>query len=101
MRHLMSSAMADNIIRSTIEDIPVLGIIDAHELADAVVDLVIAMLMRDPAMPQRTYSEWWARLANVRAHIVARLHHRIGDHADIEDVLRALAWAGVLPEVFQ
>jgi hypothetical protein len=81
------AAMTDSTIRSAIEDIAALGVIDAHELADAVLDLMIAMLMHDPTMRECTYAEWWARLANVRAHIVGQLHRRIDQHIDVEDAL--------------
>ncbi len=85
-----------NSARSTVEDLPTLSLVDAHELADLAIELLIAALMRDPVSSPRTYSDWWAQLANVRAHIAAQLHRRIDQHVDVADVLRALELEGVL-----
>ena len=46
-----------NNIRGAIEDIHSLDLIDAHELADLIIDLMIGALLHDPAIPGRPYSE--------------------------------------------
>jgi hypothetical protein len=85
-----------NNIRGAIEDLAALGVLDAHELADGIVELMIAALMRDPSIPPRSVSDWWARFANARARIVEQIHRRVDGHVDVDDVLRELAFAGVL-----
>lgn len=85
-----------NTIRSSIDDLAKLGMLDAHELTDEIVDLLIADFMRDPTMPRRTYSEWRMRLAAARAHIVVRIYRRVDQHVDVEDVLRTLQHEEVL-----
>jgi hypothetical protein len=83
-----------NIIRSAIEDLPILDVIDAHELADAIVDKVISDLVRDPNNT-RSHREWSVALADTRARIVEQIHRRIYGHALIDDVLNTLVMEGV------
>jgi hypothetical protein len=84
------------ISRDAIEDLAMLGEFDAHELADAIVELIIATLACDPTIPPRPFLERWARLANTRAYIVEVIHRRIDGHVDVDDVLRELEDEGVL-----
>jgi hypothetical protein len=51
--------MSNNNIRSMIEDLAALGVLDAHELADLAIELTITALVQDPAIPPRPFSEWW------------------------------------------
>jgi hypothetical protein len=83
-------------IQNAIEDLAALGVLDAHELADLTIELTIDALVQDPAIPPRSFSEWWARLADVRMRLAEHFHRRIDGHVDIEDVLRALQFEGVL-----
>ena len=83
-----------NSIRSAIEDLPALGVIDAHELADLIVDNVIGVLMRDPNNT-RSRREWAVALADTRARVVEQIHRRIYGHALIDNVLNTLVMEGV------
>ena len=85
-----------NNIQNAIEDLAALNVLDAHELADLTVELTIAALVQDPAIPPRSFLEWWARLANMRTLLVEHFHRRIDGHVDVEDVLRTLEFEGVL-----
>ena len=78
-----------NGIRSAIEDLPTLGVIDAHELAGTIIDSVIGALMRDPNNA-RSYREWAVALADTRARMVQQIHRRIHGHVDINDVENAI-----------
>ena len=60
-----------NSIRSAIENLPTLGVIDAHELAYLIVDNVIGVLMRDPNNT-RSRREWAVALADTRARVVGK-----------------------------
>jgi hypothetical protein len=86
----------NNNIRPLIEDLAAPGAPDAHELADAVIGLMVATLAHNPSIPSRTFSDWWAQLANARALIVEQIHRRVDGHVDVEDVLRTLEFEGVL-----
>jgi hypothetical protein len=81
--------------RESIEDLATLGVVDAYELADAAIDLMILTLTRDPSIPPRLTSEWWTALADTRARIAEEIHRRVDAHVDIEDVLRALQFEGM------
>jgi hypothetical protein len=81
---------------SAIEDLAALGVLDAHELADLAIELIITALMQDPAIPPRSFKDWWARLANTRTLLVERFHRRIDGHVDVEDVLRSLEFEEAL-----
>jgi hypothetical protein len=83
-----------NIIRSAIEDLPILDVIDAHELADTIIDKVISALLRDPNNT-RSRREWAFVLADTRARIVEQIHRRIYGHTLMDDVLNALVIEGV------
>jgi hypothetical protein len=92
----MSIPTYSAITQNAIEDLAALGVPDAHELADLAVELIITALMQDPAIPPRSFSEWWARFANMRTRLVEHFHRRIGGHVAIEDVLRTLEFEGAL-----
>jgi hypothetical protein len=77
-------------LRAAIEDLPALGVLDAHELGDLIIEQVIQKLQRDSSIPARSYSEWMVALADVRARIVEQIHLSIRNHVHIDDVLRAL-----------
>ena len=85
-----------NIIRKAIEDLPILDVIDAHELADTIIDDMINGLMRDPSARPRSYREWVVALADTRARIVEQIHPLIHRHAHIDEVLNTLEMEGVL-----
>jgi hypothetical protein len=87
---------SNNMIHSAIEDLAALGVLDAHELADAIIESLIAALARDSALPSRSDADWWLRLASTRMRIVEKIHRRIDGHVDADDVRRALEWEGVL-----
>jgi hypothetical protein len=84
-----------DIIRRAIEGLPILDVIDAHELADTIIDRVINELMRDPYTQPRCCREWAVALADTRARIVEQIHHRIHGHVHIDDVLNTLEMEGV------
>ena len=88
--------MLHNTIRREIEALAVLNVYDAHALADTIVEMTIFALARDPSIPARSFSAWWAMLANTRAHIVDQIHDRIDEYVDVNDVLRTLEFEGVL-----
>ena len=85
-----------NNIQNAILDLAALGVFDAHELADLTIELTIDALVQDPAIPTRSFSEWWARLANMRTLLVEHFHRRMDGHVDVEDVLRTLEFEGAL-----
>ena len=78
-------------LMSEIEDIAGLN---AAELADTIIDIVIGALMHDPAAPKHTALEWRLVLASVHALIVVRINARIADHIDRQDVRNAVEWEG-------
>jgi hypothetical protein len=90
----VSDMLDEDRARGLINDLAALGEADAHELADVVTELVIAVLAHDPAIPPRTCSDWWVQFAPTRARIVELLHQRINGHIDADDVLRALEFEG-------
>jgi hypothetical protein len=77
-------------IEQILEDLHALGKDDAEVLADAIFDALVDALQHDHALPARLSSEWWTRLANVRAGVVDQIHHVIDEHVDRADVLRDL-----------
>jgi hypothetical protein len=81
--------MRDRVLRQ-IENVPVLGRIDAHELADMIIDRVISELMRHPYIRSRCCREWAVALADTRARIAEQIHRRIHGHVRIDDVLHVL-----------
>jgi hypothetical protein len=85
-----------NNMQNAILDLAALGVFDAHELADLTIELTIAALVQDPAIPSRSFLDWWVRLANMRTLLVEHFHRRIDGHVDVEDVLRALQFEGAL-----
>jgi hypothetical protein len=74
-------------IEQAIWDIAALRKRDAEQLADQAIDLMIEQLMRDPALPKRSFQDWSIRLANVRQRVIERIHRRIDGHVDRQDVL--------------
>jgi hypothetical protein len=90
----MHNILHEDYLRELINDLAVLGQVDAHELTDAIIELLIATLVHDPAIPSRTHAEWWARLGNVRARVVELLHRHIDEHVAVQDVLRTLEFEG-------
>jgi hypothetical protein len=79
-------------LKSAIDDIAELNEVDAAELGDAIIDIVIDALMRDPAAPKYTALEWRLVLAPVHALIVARINARIANHIDRQDALDCVEW---------
>jgi hypothetical protein len=77
-------------LKSAIDDIAGLNEIDAAELADAIIDIVIDALIHDPAAPKYTALEWRLVLASVHALIVVRINARIADSIARQDALNAV-----------
>jgi hypothetical protein len=84
-----------NILHSTIEHLPILDVIDAHQLADLAIDGVISELMRAPNT-SRSYLEWVLVLADVRARIAQQISRRTCGRVHIDDVLHAFEMTGIM-----
>ena len=77
-------------IVDAIYDIAALDKRDAEELADQIIDVLIQVFVRDPALPDFSYPEWLIKLADVRQRVTAHMHRQINGHLDRQDVLNVL-----------
>jgi len=73
-----------------IADTRTLGRADALWLADQIVDLQIADLRCDPALPPLSYFEWKLKFDRSRARVAELIHAVTHGRAALDEVLSAI-----------
>jgi hypothetical protein len=71
---------------------------DAEQLADMIIDQIIATLQRNRALQALSTQAWTLILADVRQSIAKYIYARIREHIDRSDVINALADYQLEPE---